>query len=223
MDNTTNKFWLQVQNYYNTKFDKNIIINRENLKSFDIMSTVDDVNGEARLNEIFCTPGFWETMPVYDGCIEIIKLLSEKYDVRILSSPWPEYDSCCTEKIRWVKKHLPFIDPSKIIFSSDKSIIMGNILIDDAPFNLENFKSRKIAISYPYNSNINVDFRTTDWNEIPKTVDELLGCQCEWCGDLSWTYEKYGEYVHKYMCPNRTSDKHQGNFPNLFVGEVNPI
>ena len=217
MDNTTNKFWLQVQSYYNTKYNKNITINREDLKSFNIMSTVDDTDGEQRLNEIFCTPGFWETMPIYDGCKEAIKILSTRYDVRILSSPWPKYDACCTEKIRWVKQNLPFIDPSKIIFSSDKSIIMGDLLIDDAPINLTSFKFKKIAIDYPYNEGIDVDFRTRNWEDISSIVDKMFEYHCEWCGDLSWTHNKTGEYIHKYICPNRKSEHHQENYPQLYV------
>lgn len=37
--------------------------------------------------------------------------------------------------------------------------------------------------------------------------------RCTFCGDLSWTILKYGQVIHKHMCPDRIGEFHQGNTP----------
>jgi 5'-nucleotidase len=180
MDSTINKFWVQMQDYYNTLYQKNIELCRENLTNYQIIESFDSERGHLIRDEIFSTPGFWETVPIYDNCFEGVKYLYDKYDVRILSAPWSPYDMCCTEKIRWTKKNLPFIDINKIIFSNDKSIIAGDLLIDDAPYHLAHFANKTIAVDFPYNKKIPVNFRSEDWSSIIKAVDVIFqGGYCD--------------------------------------------
>jgi 5'(3')-deoxyribonucleotidase len=77
------------------------------------------------------TKGFFEHMKPIPGAIEAFKLLSEKYDCHILStSPW-DSDFSCSEKKKWVKKHLGELAYKKLTLTHHKELLSGRALIDD--------------------------------------------------------------------------------------------
>jgi 5'(3')-deoxyribonucleotidase len=66
------------------------------------------------------------------------------------------------EKLKWIKKHLPFIDRNNIMFVNNKGLANADILIDDRVLNLERFlksnpKSRAVLVKAPHNR----DYRDT--------------------------------------------------------------
>jgi len=75
--------------------------------------------------------GFFLTLEEIPNSINSINLLKEKYDVRILTKPSERNLNCFTEKAQWILDHLGFDMVKKLIFSSDKSIVKGDYLIDD--------------------------------------------------------------------------------------------
>ena len=76
-------------------------------------------------------PGIFGKMEPMPGAIEAVHRLNEIYDLRILSTaPWNN-PSAWSDKIIWVQKYLDDIFHKKVILSHDKSILKGDILIDD--------------------------------------------------------------------------------------------
>lgn len=70
------------------------------------------------------------------GAIESIKKLNEIYDIYILSSCVNETDikgsgRIFMDKYDFLLEHLPFINPKRFIFTGSKSLIQGDIKIDD--------------------------------------------------------------------------------------------
>ena len=76
--------------------------------------------------------GFFEELSPLPGAMKAVHeiLGSGKYDIYICTQPLAKSVISYTEKAAWVGKYLPdLID--KIIMTQDKSLIKGDILIDD--------------------------------------------------------------------------------------------
>jgi 5'(3')-deoxyribonucleotidase len=75
--------------------------------------------------------GIFKDLDPLPGAIESFKLLFYLYDVWILTRPSFRNLHCYTEKAEWVKNHLGQEALEKMIISGDKSLLKGDILIDD--------------------------------------------------------------------------------------------
>ena len=86
------------------------------------------------------------------------------------------------DKVNWVKKFIPKINPENIIFINNKSLLDLDFLIDDGPHNIQAFNPLKTAIIYdmPYNHFLDNDaFQTWDrvsnWDDIKQLfIDKYL-------------------------------------------------
>lgn len=87
---------------------------------------------------------FLKLEPILDS-LESMRILSQKYDVWILTRPSFQNVNCYTEKAQWVWDYLGFDMLKKMIIAGDKSLLRGDILIDDQNnANQENFKGEWI-------------------------------------------------------------------------------
>lgn len=82
---------------------------------------------------------FWselEPMPDFNECIETVTKYRKPGQLHILTSP-SHNPGCMEGKLKWIKRHLPFIGPKNIHFASEKWRYAldkngkPNILIDD--------------------------------------------------------------------------------------------
>lgn len=98
----------------------------------DKLSEKDKTNYRDNLDDV---PGIFSLMTPMNGAIHAFDLLSEKYDVYILSTaPW-ENPSAWTDKIKWVKKYLGDRAKKRLILSHNKNLNKGDYLIDDRTAN----------------------------------------------------------------------------------------
>ena len=87
---------------------------------------------KGRLDEI---PGFFSDLPPIEGAIEGFRKLQNHYDTYILSTgPW-DNPSAWTDKLLWVKEHLPEEGYKRLILSHHKNLNAGKYLIDDREAN----------------------------------------------------------------------------------------
>jgi 5'-nucleotidase len=85
-----------------------------------------------RLDEI---PGFFSDLPPIKGAIQAYHTLSDHFDTYILSTaPW-ENPSAWSDKLLWVKRHLPDRAYKRLILSHNKHLNHGDFLIDDRTAN----------------------------------------------------------------------------------------
>jgi 5'(3')-deoxyribonucleotidase len=78
--------------------------------------------------------GFFADMsPILDA-VDSYMYLHERFDVRILTAPSYKNPLCYTEKRVWVGKHLGIEAAKKMIICPDKSLLMGQYLIDDIAY-----------------------------------------------------------------------------------------
>lgn len=75
--------------------------------------------------------GFWMDLEPIPGAIEAFKKLCESFDVWILSRPSFDNLNSFTEKAYWVKKYFGPDILRKLILCRNKSLLIGDYLIDD--------------------------------------------------------------------------------------------
>jgi 5'-nucleotidase len=128
----------------------------EDRRSFHIL---DDYAPElrARAEALYTAPGFIRNLPPVPGALDAIRELADLgLDVRICSSPLRQYENCVAEKYHWVERHLGRGWTQRLILTRDKTLVQGDILIDDRP-RIEGAlrpRWRHIVYDAPYNRGI---------------------------------------------------------------------
>src|SRR5579862_1563491 len=80
-------------------------------------------------NKILTSPGFYANLIPMTGAIHGAHLLlAAGHDVRICTKPMPRAPTCPSEKTHWVKKWLGEDWVRRLIITSDKTCVRGDIL-----------------------------------------------------------------------------------------------
>ncbi|AWW00498.1 5' nucleotidase, NT5C type [Arcticibacterium luteifluviistationis] len=115
-------------------------------------------------------PGFFRNLAVKDDAIEVVRELNEKYNVYIASAAM-EFPNSLKEKHEWLEEHFPFIHWKNMILCGDKSILKGDILIDDHLKNLSVFDGQTLLFDAIHNVKTEGHQRVHNWKEV---ADVLL-------------------------------------------------
>lgn len=79
------------------------------------------------------TAGWFEQLPPTPGAIDgVHRLLDVGIDVWVVTKPLEENPTCRDGKGAWLRQHLPMLE-RKLILAPDKSLVVGDVLLDDAP------------------------------------------------------------------------------------------
>jgi 5'(3')-deoxyribonucleotidase len=128
-------------------------------------------NAFPHASEIVNSKGFFRTAPCIEGSVEGLKYLNDKYNVLIVSSA-TEFPNSLKEKLEWLNEFYPFITWLQMIFCGKKDSIMGDIMVDDHPKNLDNFSGKTYLFTQPHNYYVQ-DSRHTrvgSWQELVKIL-----------------------------------------------------
>lgn len=123
------------------------------------------------IRELCEAPGFIKSLQPIEGGLEALKELEKLVDkVFICTSPLKNYKNCVLEKYEWVDMHLGKEWVNKVVLTRDKTLIHGDILIDDNPKIKGTLTPswEHIIYSQPYNKNETSKRRLTwrDWREV---------------------------------------------------------
>ncbi|RRG18452.1 hypothetical protein D3P96_00235 [Weissella viridescens] len=85
-------------------------------------------------------PGIFKNLPPVDGAVEAVKVLSEDYEMYILSTaPWNN-PSAWQDKLIWLQKYFGMDETNpfykRVVMAHDKGLVhgTGGILVDDRPY-----------------------------------------------------------------------------------------
>lgn len=102
-------------------------------KSFHILEDYPE-DLRAKAEAIYTAPGFIRNLPPVPGAIDAVReLMALGMDVRICSSPLRQYDNNVLEKYQWIEQHLGRAATERLILTRDKTLVQGDLLIDDRP------------------------------------------------------------------------------------------
>ncbi|TRZ50691.1 5'-3'-deoxyribonucleotidase [bacterium] len=124
---------------------------------------------------LYYKEGFARSLPEIQGATEGIKKLKEKgHDVFICTSPLMQYRFCVREKYEWIEEHLGYDWTLRLILTRDKTLIQGDILIDDKP---EITGARKpvwehVLFEKSYNEYVKGK-RRLNWGNMEQVLDEI--------------------------------------------------
>lgn len=83
---------------------------------------------------LYTTPGFIRNLPPVKGAVQAFhELLQLDLDVRICTSPLRHYENNVLEKYEWVERHLGRAATERLIVTRDKTLVRGDLLVDDRP------------------------------------------------------------------------------------------
>ncbi|MFC5653458.1 5'-3'-deoxyribonucleotidase [Paenibacillus solisilvae] len=140
----------------------------ENLTLNDLMGTRLRVLRPHLQNEIFAyldDPAFFRDLDVMKDSQQVIKELSEQYEVFITTAAM-EVPASFTAKYEWLKEHFGFINEMNFVFCGDKSIIRADYLIDDNTRHFQGFAGQGILFTSPHNINESGYVRVNNWLEV---------------------------------------------------------
>jgi 5'-nucleotidase len=114
--------------------------------------------------------GFFKDLPLIEYSREVIEELHNRFEVYVASAAM-EFPYSLQDKNEWLDQHFPFIHWKRRIFCGDKSVLKGDILIDDHDFNLSVFDGRAIIFTASHNVNETKYERLNSWRDAEKMFD----------------------------------------------------
>ncbi|NNC35243.1 MAG: 5'(3')-deoxyribonucleotidase, partial [Croceitalea sp.] len=109
--------------------------------------------------------GFFKDLKVIPHSQEVLKALSAQYEVYIASAAM-QFPNSLREKSDWLDRFFSFIPWEHRILCGHKSILKGDVLIDDRSYNLNKFDGRSILFTSPHNTKTNGIERADTWLDI---------------------------------------------------------
>lgn len=139
---------------------------------------------EEVLYKILDEEGFFYNMEPMPGAVENLQKLldDDRFDVVIVTQPPRRADRAVKDKRRWIRKYFPKFDLSNVIFCHRKELIKGDLIFDDKPTHLINWRKnnpRGILATLDWKfTTIPTHFKGSlenGWDEFYKFVIELAG------------------------------------------------
>lgn len=117
----------------------------------------------------------WDHLEVMPGSQDMIKrLINEGHKIILVTASHPQ---TVLYKFGFLDKHFPFIPFKDVIVTARKQMVKGDVLIDDAPHNLEGGEYKGILMDMPYNKSYDESqkgfVRVHNWNEIYKAINKI--------------------------------------------------
>ncbi len=122
---------------------------------------------------IYLAKGFYLGLPPIEGSLKALSELAARGDeVYICTSPLLRNAFCIQEKYEWIIKHLGKDWTKRMIVLKDKTIVHGDLLIDDRPdvIGVQQPTWKHILYSQPYNAQVNSKRRMT-WQNWKSVID----------------------------------------------------
>lgn len=124
-----------------------------------------EVEGVTELRNVLFEKGFFRDLPVIKGSQEVMRELSERFDLYIVTAAM-EFRNSFEDKYDWLAEHFPFIHWRNVVFCGDKSIIKTDWLIDDHAHNLETFTGTPLLFTASHNVHEDRFHRVNNWEEV---------------------------------------------------------
>lgn len=173
IDDTIANLQEVVVNIFNKRYNTEYTV--DDFNSFDIMDVL-PVEEATKFKSIYGESGVYDLVKPMAGSQEgLRKLINDGHQVYLASNIVPETHS---EKVAFVQRYFPFIDPSRIIAIKDKWLLRGDIFIED---NLDNLLAKpyyeRILINKPWNQWdkdwVYGIYRCNTWNEVVAAVNKI--------------------------------------------------
>ncbi len=134
------------------------------------------INGATKVRDFLHDKGFFLDLPVMPGSQEVVRTLTEHYDVFITTAAM-EFRASLEDKYDWLLQHFPFIPWRNFVFCGDKSILRADYMIDDHVNNLEVFQGKGLLYTASHNIHEERFTRVDSWEDIAAFFEQERGRQ----------------------------------------------
>ena len=118
-------------------------------------------------------PGFFRNLKPVPGAIRTLEAHHyESHYHFIIATDTMGLNFVQREKAAWLQEYLPWID--EVYYLSNKALVPGEVLIDDAPHHLIGFPRTKVKYLHPYNLGVDADYIVKDWGDIDRLLKNGL-------------------------------------------------
>lgn len=146
---------------FNRKFNENVTV--EDLRGKKLRDLRPELTRE--IFELLLTPDFFRDLKPIEHSQEVIRELSETYEVYIATAAM-EVPTSFNAKYEWLKEHFGFLDEMNFVFCGDKSIIRADYLIDDNTRHFKGFQGEGLLFTANHNLNETGYVRLNGWLEV---------------------------------------------------------
>lgn len=175
MDNVAADLMNKWLSTYNNEYNDNLLA--EQITTWNIETFARKCSSQ-EFHNIIERVGFFSELNVFPDAIEVTARLQQAgHELYFVTATPYENPTGGYDKYNWVQKHFPHIGKSRVIQAHHKYMINGNMLFDDGPINLQNFPGIKVAMDFPYNRSVPVNYRVTNWKEFEKIVYIIANMQ----------------------------------------------
>lgn len=108
---------------------------------------------------------FYREVAVIQGAQEGIAILSEKYDIYVVSAAL-EFPHSLASRCAFIEQNFPELTWRKLIFCANKPLIKADILLDDMTENLVGFGANGFLFTAYHNATLNYPNRLNSWEEV---------------------------------------------------------
>lgn len=127
------------------------------------------------IREVMEAPGFYRDLEPIPGAKRALKdALRAGHDVRIVSSPFISNPTCASDKLDWIVRHYGSHWGSRLVLTNDKTIVRGDILVDDKPEisgSMDPSWMHVVFGDYAYNRHVEGP-RVTHWSS--ETLEQII-------------------------------------------------
>lgn len=156
------------------RYPDKFYVPNEKMTSFELTESYPPELRE-QVEGIYNSEGFILSLSPVAGAVSAVKQMVELgHMVKICTSSLTQYEYCVGEKYAWVEKHIGRDFTKNIILTKDKTLVRGDILIDDKPEikGIATPEWEHIVFDRVYNRHITGKRRITwqNWQQILKEV-----------------------------------------------------
>ena len=125
--------------------------------------------------ELIASKGFFRNLPPMPGAVAALSAMQAAgHEVVICTAPINEYQYCVPEKYEWVEEHLGMEWTRRMVVTKDKTLVYGDVLIDDRP-EIHGHRQpqwQHVLYDQPYNRGVAHTPRLT-WNNWQEVLSSL--------------------------------------------------
>ncbi|WP_025157198.1 5' nucleotidase, NT5C type [Leifsonia aquatica] len=130
------------------------------------------------ISAVMNEPGFYRDLEPVDGAYDALwEMHDTGLEVFLVTSPWLSNPTCASDKLHWVRNFLGDDWAARTVITHDKTIVAGDILIDDKP-KITGYATpswQQVIFDQPHNQHRTDLVRLTNWRDWRLAILEVFG------------------------------------------------
>jgi 5'-nucleotidase len=151
--------------YINKYCNSNVTV--DDIDKWDMTAFVPDSFG-TKVYDLLTIPEFYDTVEPMPGYVEGINDLRDMgADIYYVSSCVP---GTMDMKIEWLRRHDPHFNWHNVAFLHHKHMLSVDVLVDDAPHNLEDALCNTVRFIHKYNEGCAANAHIFNWDQMSDAI-----------------------------------------------------